>query len=211
MVARALPVLAALSIAPLATGAAQETGIVVADPRLPASGAAYRGGTHAFPGGARLTCGSHGGFTSSVAPPASPGQTAIADYFATFVGELVLPATSARGAMAHRIEASVHMVERITFGERRGNAQVLETEIVALDLSGGGLPQGVLVRESPGLPSLGRATVTALERGRSRIESGYDVWLELSTDGGRSWSRAEAAVRMTLAPEVVTGTIRGGI
>jgi hypothetical protein len=197
-------------MAPLAQVAAQEMGIVVAEARLPASGSAYRGGTHAFPGGVRLTCGSHGGFTSSVAPPAGPGQTAIADYRATFVGELALPTTSAAGPIVHRIEAPVHMVERITFGERRGDAQVLETELVALDLSGGGLPSGVLVRESPRLGSLGRATVTALERGRSRIESVYDVWLELSTDGGRSWSRAEAAVRMTLAPEVAARAIRGG-
>jgi hypothetical protein len=195
-------------MAPLVSASAQETGIVVTEPRLPAAGAAYRGGTHAFPGGVRLTCGSHGGFTSSVAPPAGPGQTAIADYRATFVGELVLAATSAGGPVVHRIEAPVHMVERITFGERRGDTQALETELVALDLSGGGLPRGVLVRESPGLSSLGRATITALERGRARIESVYDVWLELSTDGGRSWSRAEAAVRMTLAPEVARA-IRG--
>jgi hypothetical protein len=49
--------------------------------------------------------------------------------------------------------------------------------------------------------SSGRTTITTLARGRYRIETAYDVWLELSLDGGRSWSRAAAPVRMTLAPD----------
>jgi hypothetical protein len=181
--------------------AGQDPGIMVAEVSLPPANAAYHGGTHVFlDGRAALTCSSHGGFTSSVNPPQGPGTTAIAEYFATFTGELSLEPPLVPSAAVFPIAGRVHMAERITFGERRGSVQVLETEIVALDLQGAGLPQGVLVRESPALGSFGRTTITTLERDRSRIESVYDVWLEISLDGGRSWNRADAPVRMTLAP-----------
>ena len=74
---RTLLVLVALSLPPLASAGAQQRGIVLAAIELPPAGSAYRGGTHTFPGGIRLTCGSHGGFTSAVAPPTGPGSTVI--------------------------------------------------------------------------------------------------------------------------------------
>jgi len=197
---------AVLIVAGFASAGAQEAGVTVSRVTLPPAEGAYHGGTHLFPAaGARLTCSTHGGFSGSVAPPTMPGTTVIADYRATFIGELVLGSAATD---VHPISEPVHMVERITFGERRGDVQVLDTEIVALDLKGSDLPRGVLVRESPSRGSFGRTTITTLERGRTRIESYYDVWLELSTDGGRSWHAAEAAVRMSIAPE---GAARRGI
>jgi hypothetical protein len=201
---------AVLIVAGFTPAGAQEAGVTVARAALPPPEGAYHGGTHVFSSaGARLFCGTHGGFTSSVVPPAMPGTTVIADYRATFIGELVLGSAAAD---VHPISEPVHMVERITFGERRGDVQVLDTEIVALDLQGSDLPRGVLVRESLSRGSFGRTTITTLERGRTRIESYYDVWLELSTDGGRSWHAAEAAVRMSIAPEAAArrGISTGG-
>jgi hypothetical protein len=198
---RVLALAAGAALAVFAPAAAQEPGVVAATIRLPSAGAAYHGGTHVFlDGRARLTCSSHGGFTSGVEPPAAPGTTAIADYFATFAGELALDPPLARSAVVHPIEGRARMVERLTFAERREGVTVLDAEIVAFDLRGGGMPEGVLVRESPGTVSSGRTTVTTVSRGRYRVESSFDVWLELSLDGGRSWSRAAAPVRMTLAP-----------
>lgn len=191
-----------------APAGAQEAGVTVARAALPPAEGAYHGGTHVFPAvAARLTCSSHGGFSGSVVPPATPGTTAIADYRATFIGELVLGSAATD---VHPISEPVHMVERITFGERRGDVQVLDTELVALDLQGSELPRGVLVRESPSRGSFGRTTLTTLARGRTRIESVYDVWLELSIDGGRSWHAAEAAVRMSIAPAARRAGISAG-
>ena len=209
--ARRVWLFVALSATPVASAGAQEAGVVSARSALPPADGAYHGGTHLFPGaGARLTCSIHGGFTSSVQPPARPGTTVIADYRATFHGELSLASSAPSVTTTHAISMPIHMVERITFGERRGSVQVLDTEFIALDLQGASLPQGVLVRESPRLGSFGRTTITTLERSRSRIESVYDVWLELSTDGGRSWHAAEAAVRMSIAPAAPRAGISAG-
>ena len=207
----ALWVVAAATAVSAVPARSQEAGIVVSEVILPAPGAAYHGGTHVFlNGGARLTCSSHGGFTSSVAPPRTAGTTAIADYRATFTGELALEPPAVSSPAVFPIAQQVHMVERIALGERRGREQVLETEIVALDLQGPGLPNGVLVRESPELVSSGRTSIAPLEGGRFRVESYYDVWLEISLDGGRSWNRAEAAVRMSIAPAARAARISPG-
>jgi hypothetical protein len=167
---------------PQRAGAAAEANVVVARPALP-------------------PCSSHGGFTDSVDPPAAPGTTAIADYHATFTGELSLAPSHAATAVVHPVEGRAYMAERITFEQRRGDAVVLDTELVAFDLHGAGLPADILVRESPSRPSPGRTTITTLAGGRYRVQSFYDVWLEISIDGGRSWSPAAEAVRMSIGPE----------
>src|SRR5262249_4837746 len=54
-------------------------------------------------------------------------------------------------------------------------------------LSGGTLPGGVMVRESPTKASLGRTSVRTTASDY-RIGSFFDVFTELSTDGGVTWS-----------------------
>ena len=61
------------------------------------------------------------------------------------------------------------------------------TEMLALNLQGGSLPPGVMIRESPTLPSLGVTKTTALGGGLYRIDSFFDVFTELSIDGGQTW------------------------
>jgi hypothetical protein len=176
--------------------------VVVAEESLPPADGAYHGdGLHVFlDGQVTLVCADHGGFTISVDPPRRPGATAIADYAATFVGELSLSPPLVPSTTVFPIVVQAHMVERITLAQRRGTTRSLDTEMVTLDLRGAGMPENVMVRESPTLGSLGRATITSLPRGLYRVESFYDVWLEISLDAGRSWHPAETAVRMSIAP-----------
>jgi hypothetical protein len=68
-------------------------------------------------------------------------------------------------------------------------AVFFDTEMLALDISGGGLPAGTLIRESPTLPSRGKTSLRSFG-GKSHISSFFDVFTELSLDGGQSWQAA---------------------
>lgn len=58
-----------------------------------------------------------------------------------------------------------------------------QTEMLSMNLSGG----GILLRESPTLASTGQSTVTSGSGGTYRIDSFFDVFTELSLDGGNTW------------------------
>jgi len=69
--------------------------------------------------------------------------------------------------------------------------------MLAMNLSGG----GALVRESPTLPSLGRTTITDQGGGLYRIDSFFDVFTELSLDGGQTWMPSSGSTLVELVPE----------
>src|SRR5207253_1713632 len=67
----------------------------------------------------------------------------------------------------------------------RGNTRFFDTEMLSLSLSGGTLPGGVMVRESPTLASLGKTSVRQVPSdGTYRIDSFFDVFTEISLDNG---------------------------
>ncbi len=181
---------------------APPAGVVSSNDALPPREGAYHGGgVHVFlDGQIAATCSSHGGFSRSVPAPARPGSTVVADYSATFVGELTLVPPAAPRRTVHPLRAQARMTERIRLAEAQGATRVFDTEMVTLDIRGRGLPDGVLLRESPAARSTGRTTVTTLARDRYQIDSFYDIWLEVSLDGGRTWHRAQDRVRLSLGP-----------
>ena len=61
---------------------------------------------------------------------------------------------------------------------------LFQTEMLQLDISGGGLPTGVMIRESPTLASTGATSISDLGGGQFQIDSFFDVFAELSIDGG---------------------------
>jgi hypothetical protein len=64
-----------------------------------------------------------------------------------------------------------------------------------------------MVRESPTKQSLGRQTIAPDPRGY-RVSSFFDVFLELSTDGGGSWNPANRSTRLLPSlPPAVPGSI----
>ncbi len=70
-----------------------------------------------------------------------------------------------------------------------------ETEVTQLDISGGDLPAGVKIRESPMLVSEGGVSMLAGgggggAGGGAAISSFFDIWTEVSTDFGVSWGPA---------------------
>jgi hypothetical protein len=78
------------------------------------------------------------------------------------------------------------------------------TEIVSMSLSGNTPSGPIIVRESPTYSSTGQTTITDLGGGLYHIDSFFDVWTELSVDGGMNWIPCDASTRMTLVPEPAT-------
>ena len=71
-----------------------------------------------------------------------------------------------------------------------------DTEMVSLNLAGVSSEFGnFMLRESPTKQSLGKHTIRQDPRG-FRVSSFFDVFLELSTDGGSSWIPADRSIRM---------------
>ena len=80
------------------------------------------------------------------------------------------------------------------------------TEMLSLNISVG---PGVMIRESPTLASAGGTTITDLG-GSFAIDSFFDVFTELSTDGGQSWTPSSDKLRITsVTPEPATMCLLG--
>ena len=88
-------------------------------------------------------------------------------------------------------------------------AGLFDAEIVSMSLSGDVGDAMVLVRESPTEASTGRTEIVDLGGGLYHIESFFDVFTELSVDGGNSWIPADAGKRMTLVPIPGTAYLLG--
>lgn len=79
---------------------------------------------------------------------------------------------------------TAHVIGTAPLGEPR----VFDTEMISFDLSG--VYNGVspfLIRESPTLASMGQATIADVGTGQYRIDSFFDVFTEMSVDGGQTW------------------------
>jgi hypothetical protein len=93
------------------------------------------------------------------------------------------------------------LVTTIVLGKVGNVTGTFNTEMLAMNISGGTLPPGVMIRESPTLPSLGQTTIAPIGGGLFHIDSFFDVFTELSIDGGQTWIPANGSERMTLVPE----------
>ena len=93
---------------------------------------------------------------------------------------------------------------KITGAQANGDGSTdYPTEMLQLNLSATTSSGTYMLRESPTKQSLGRHTVTQDASGY-RISSFFDVFLELSTDGGASWVPADRSMHVELTPEPAT-------
>jgi len=77
-----------------------------------------------------------------------------------------------------------------------------QTEMVGMSLQGQGLtPPNIMVRESPALPSRGQTRINNLGGGLYHIDSFFDVFTELSIDGGANWFPSVGPTHVDLVPE----------
>src|SRR5262249_21392327 len=90
----------------------------------------------------------------------------------------------------------------------QGSEQVYAAEMLQLDLSGGNLPPAMRIRESPTRNSTGETRIS-LDPNGYRISSFFDVFTELSTDGGLTFSPSDTPghMEMHIDPGAVPATL----
>jgi hypothetical protein len=147
----------------------------------------------------------HHRFTQSVPPP-PPGGSQVHSFGSQVNG---LASFDGGGTFFPFLTTGPTAV-RVTSGIDSGNTRYFDTEMLSLDLSGGSLPPGVLIRESPTRASLGHTSIEDLGGGSYNIDSFFDVFTELSLDGGQTWyPDLNGPGRMTLIPEPATMALLG--
>ena len=77
-----------------------------------------------------------------------------------------------------------------TYQETSPGSGTFSTEMLQLNISG--MPSGIMLRESPTLQSTGQTTVRPVNGGY-RISSFFDIFTEISLDGGASWVPAQTS------------------
>jgi hypothetical protein len=91
-------------------------------------------------------------------------------------------------------------------GSQLGAVDTYPDIMAALNLSG--LPNGDMLRISPTLPSTGQTTVTDLGGGQFQVSSFFDVFTEISLDGGNTWTPNDGgSTRLNLEPLPEPGTV----
>ena len=100
------------------------------------------------------------------------------------------------GGSFQAVEMSAAVQVRVSAVTDSDGSLRYDTELLQLDLAGGSLPTGMMLRESPTLQSTGTTKIRKIDSSNAyRIDSFFDVFLELSSDGGQSWRAA-----ITVAP-----------
>src|SRR5204863_1952694 len=83
------------------------------------------------------------------------------------------------------------------------------TEMLQLDLSGTSPFGPYMIRESPTLSSTGQTTVNNIGGGLFHIDSFFDVFTELSIDGGNTWIPSDSSTHVNLEPAPSSGLVLG--
>jgi len=153
------------------------------DCQPPPGGSAYSGAIHwlysAFGTTGDIANPSLHNFSTCTPPPPSNagaftthGFTAVMDF-----------GFSLNGGPSNLTTASGNVSLLDRFNHVSGSTRFFDTEMLQMDLAGGTM----MIRESPSLPSTGQTTIQDLGGGNFKIDSFFDVFTELSLDGGATW------------------------
>lgn len=91
------------------------------------------------------------------------------------------------GGPAIPVSCTATVMMKVTFVSSTGATRIFDTEMLQLDLAGGTLPSGVVLRESPTKVSSGQTAFTDIGGGLFRMSSFFDIYSEFSNDAGMSW------------------------
>ena len=175
-----------------------------ASQNLPPSSGQYQwpvGTMQSFhPGGANIVIrgGVQRNFSESFPPP-PPGQGQFENYNSLMDLQISLDG----GQTFNRYTAQALTLLQVTRNANInwGDGRYFDTEMLQLNISGGTLPEGMMIRESPTRSSLGRTAILPDGTDGFRLDSFFDVFTELSLDGGRTWDSAiDGPVSSALIP-----------
>lgn len=191
--------LAAASLA-LSWSAPARAGVIVGDPSLPPVSGEYQtaADVHASYSGGALVMQTirHFGFADIVRNAVGPDE--LETFQSTVEGQMTTPHATFLLTLHGPVQTIVH-------GKIGNTTGTFDTEMLSMSLSGFGL----MIRESPTLASLGQTGIEDLGGGQFRVSSFFDVFTELSIDGGQSWMPSDGAARVTLVPEPGTLALAG--
>lgn len=165
----------------------------------------HPGNVHTIYSGGALTIvlerAEHRGFSQIERTPNGAGT--LENFHSDVGGEV-----SINGGPLTPVTLSGQVMVQVGDGYTPGSFGTFNTEMLALDLIGGG---GVRIRESPTLASTGQTTIQALGGGLFQITSFFDIFTELSLDGGQNWipSTGSTHMELTNVPEPSTWVLMG--
>ncbi len=156
--------------------------------------------TVAFANGLLLRNPAHRLFTASVPPPPTPGDSLTHTF-----GSQVEMEVSMDGGVTWLpyVSGGFTQVHIVNNGPEGGDI-LYGTEMLALNIGGGTLPAGVMIRESPTKASTGQTRIETIPGGYM-IDSFFDIFTEVSTDGGITWhpSSTPMTMALTVDPELI--------
>ncbi len=124
----------------------------------------------------------HRAFVSSIPPP-PPGSVVTHTCGSTVEMDIFIPGG---GGWSHVSAPATSTLQIAGLLGGAGGTEYFDTEMIQMDLSSGS-PANVLIRESPTKASLGRTTITDTGLGVYDCDSFFDIFIEISVDGGNSW------------------------
>jgi hypothetical protein len=122
---------------------------------------------------------------------APPCLTCPPDYY-NLQARIDFEVSSDGGQTFQPMSASARTQVRARHSEDTADTRYFETEMLSMELFGGAA--GVMFRESPTRASVGKTSVQKTASGGYRIGSFFDVFTEMSLDGGATWSPAAEAI-----------------
>lgn len=149
----------------------------------------------------------HHQFTNDAPPPPAPGMQQVY----TFGSLVEFEVSTNGGSNWSQANAPGNTAVLVRASQFDPPTRYFDTEMLSLSISGGTLPAGVHIRESPTKQSMGRTSITNVPTGYT-IDSFFDIFTEVSLDGGANWSPSQSYARMILGPPKgppTTGNICG--
>jgi cysteine-rich repeat protein len=151
---------------------------------------------------------SHSRFLNVVRTPIGPDE--LEDFDSTL--EALVDVNLTAGGWLYDIPVSLSGPVSVLTHNKVGNTTgTFQTEMIAMSLSGDMFGMPVIVRESPSLSTLGQTTITDLGGGLYEIDSFFDVFTELSLNGGAFVAQSAGPSRVDLVepPTCGDGLIEG--